>query len=408
LLGLGKKHPLRGEGIASFPAELSNGFGRSKKTQNCTPNLNLKQTSPNNDLGSLILAYHGNNFMIASLPILFNDARENLRRVVISIYALLFAANIAAWAWALVALHDFPVLLGTAMLAYSFGLRHAFDADHIATIDNVTRKLMQEGKRPVAVGLFFSLGHSTIVVGLSVAIAITATALQSQFDTFKTVGGVVGTLVSALFLFAIAFANILVLISVYRTFRTVKKGGRFVEEDLDLVLANRALLGRLFRRSFPSDRTQLVNVPVGCPIRPRLRHGDGSRSSGDFRHPGIARSVNLVDFGIAGAVHGRYDADRYDGQHPDVSAMNKIDRTVIRGRGRHHSGVFPSVFICSGDPRASTLEFGSKMAAHMVPCLDHEAVDRAHRHAKPSSDLGMGQPLDPIEQKGITAERRQF
>ena len=136
------------------------------------------------------------------------------------------------------------------MLAYSFGLRHAFDADHIATIDNVTRKLMQEGKRPVVVGLFFSLGHSTIVVGLSVAIAITATALQSQFDTFKTVPGVVGTLVSALFLFAIAFANILVLISVYRTFRTVKKSGRFVEEDLDLVLANRGLLGRLFRRSF--------------------------------------------------------------------------------------------------------------------------------------------------------------
>ncbi|MGO9721878.1 MAG: HoxN/HupN/NixA family nickel/cobalt transporter [Methylocella sp.] len=201
--------------------------------------------------------------MIASLPILFNDARENLRRVVISIYALLFAANIAAWAWALVALHDFPVLLGTAMLAYSFGLRHAFDADHIATIDNVTRKLMQEGKRPVAVGLFFSLGHSTIVVGLSVAIAITATALQSQFDTFKTVGGVVGTLVSALFLFAIAFANILVLISVYRTFRTVKKGGRFVEEDLDLVLANRGLLGRLFRRSFRVIERSWQMYPLG-------------------------------------------------------------------------------------------------------------------------------------------------
>src|SRR5271170_2093961 len=101
------------------------------------------------------------------------------------------------------------------MLAYSFGLRHAFDADHIAAIDNVTRKLMQEGKRPVAVGLFFSLGHSTIVVGLSVAIAITATALQSNFEMFKSVGGVVGTLVSALFLFAIAGANILVFVSIY-------------------------------------------------------------------------------------------------------------------------------------------------------------------------------------------------
>src|SRR5271170_6211403 len=121
------------------------------------------------------------------------------------------------------------------MLAYSFGLRHAFDADHIAAIDNVTRKLMQEGKRPVAVGLFFSLGHSTIVVGLSVAIAITATALQSNFEMFKSGG--VGTLVSALFLFAIAGANILVFVSIYRTFRTVRNGGRFVEEDLDLALS---------------------------------------------------------------------------------------------------------------------------------------------------------------------------
>src|SRR6516162_2950597 len=85
---------------------------------------------------------------------LFNDRSENLRAKVIGIYILLVIANIAAWIWAIVAFYDFPVLLGTAALAYSFGLRHAFDADHIAAIDNVTRKLMQEGKRPVAVGFF--------------------------------------------------------------------------------------------------------------------------------------------------------------------------------------------------------------------------------------------------------------
>jgi nickel/cobalt transporter (NiCoT) family protein len=198
-----------------------------------------------------------------SVSNLFNDAGENVRGKVIGIYTLLFAANIAAWSWALVAFRDFPVLLGTAMLAYSFGLRHAFDADHIAAIDNVTRKLMQEGKRPMAVGLFFSLGHSTIVIGLSVAIAITATALQTHFDTFKTVGGVVGTLVSALFLFAIAFANILVLISVYRTFQTVKNGGQFVQEDLHLVLANRGLLGRLFRRFFRVIERSWQMYPLG-------------------------------------------------------------------------------------------------------------------------------------------------
>src|SRR6516164_8615201 len=173
---------------------------------------------------------------------LFDDACERTRIKVTGIYALLIAGNVGAWLWALSEFHNQPVLLGMAFLAYTFGLRHAFDADHIAAIDNVTRKLMQEGKRPVAVGFFFSLGHSTIVVLLSIAIAITATALQSKFDNFTSIGGVVGTLISALFLFAIAIANILVLISIYRTFQMVKTGGKFVEEDLDLMLSKRGFM----------------------------------------------------------------------------------------------------------------------------------------------------------------------
>jgi len=201
--------------------------------------------------------------LIASLSNLFNDAGGNLRNKVARIYTLLFAANITAWGWALVALKDFPILLGTAVLAYSFGLRHALDVDHIAAIDNVTRKLMQEEKQPVAVGLFFSLGHSTVVFALTVAIAITATTLQTQFESFKTVGGVVGTLVSAFFLFVIALANIIVLFSVYRTFRTVKNGGRCVDEDLDLMLANRGLLGRVFRRFFRLIEWSWQMYPLG-------------------------------------------------------------------------------------------------------------------------------------------------
>jgi high-affinity nickel-transport protein len=188
--------------------------------------------------------------MSNGLASLFSDRGDNLRRKVFGVYVLLIGANIAAWAWALIAFHDYPILLGTATLAYTFGLRHAFDADHIAAIDNVTRKLMQEGKRPVGVGLFFSLGHSTIVVALSIAIAITATALQSRFDDFTTIGGVVGTLVSALFLFVIAAANVVILISIYRTFQKVKNGGKFVEEDLDLMLAGRGFMARIFRRFF--------------------------------------------------------------------------------------------------------------------------------------------------------------
>jgi high-affinity nickel-transport protein len=201
--------------------------------------------------------------MIAALANLFNDKQETIRGKVFAVYILLFVVNAATWMWAIVAFHHYPVLLGTAALAYSFGLRHAFDADHIAAIDNVTRKLMQEGRRPVGVGLFFSLGHSTIVVALTLAIAVATSGLQGRFDAFKSFGAVAGTLVSALFLFAIALANIIVLVSVWRTFQTVKSGGRFVEEDLNLMLANRGLLGRLFRRFFRLIERSWQMYPLG-------------------------------------------------------------------------------------------------------------------------------------------------
>ncbi len=199
--------------------------------------------------------------MIVTVANLFNDSREDFRGKVIAVCVLLFIFNAAAWLWAVAAFHNYPVLLGTAALAYSFGLRHAFDADHIAAIDNVTRKLMQEGRRPVGVGLFFSLGHSTIVVALTVAIAIATTTLQDRFDAFKSFGGVVGTLVSAMFLFAIAVANIIVLASVWRKFQTVKRGGRLFEEDL--ALPNRGLLGRLFRRFFRMIERSWQMYPLG-------------------------------------------------------------------------------------------------------------------------------------------------
>jgi nickel/cobalt transporter (NiCoT) family protein len=173
-----------------------------------------------------------------------------LKGRIVGIYALLIGANLAAWLWAFACFRDYPVLLGTALLAYSFGLRHAVDADHIAAIDNVTRKLMQQGQRPVGVGLYFSLGHSTIVFGLSVAIALTSLAIKNRFNSLENIGGIVGTSVSAFFLLAIAVANMIVLASVYRTFKTVKAGGRYVEEDLDLVLSQRGFFGRIFRRLF--------------------------------------------------------------------------------------------------------------------------------------------------------------
>src|ERR1700678_1106795 len=116
---------------------------------------------------------------------LFNDGADDLRVRVIGIYAILIVFNLVAWLCASVAFHHYPVLMGTALLAYSFGLRHAVDADHIAAIDNVTRKLMQDGKRPVAVGFMFSLGHSTIVVLGSVLIAGTAVALKHRLGAMR-------------------------------------------------------------------------------------------------------------------------------------------------------------------------------------------------------------------------------
>ncbi len=194
---------------------------------------------------------------------LFNDQDAELASKVLGIYVVLVLANVLAWIWALIAFHDYPVLVGTAFLAYTFGLRHAVDADHIAAIDNVTRKLMQEGKRPITVGFFFSLGHSSIVVLASAAIALAAAGLQGRFESFRAVGGVVGTLVSVLFLFLVAAVNFVVLCSVYRAFRSVRRGGAYVEEDLNHLLAQRGVMGRLFRPMFRLVSRSWHMYPLG-------------------------------------------------------------------------------------------------------------------------------------------------
>jgi high-affinity nickel-transport protein len=201
--------------------------------------------------------------MPSALRNLFNDHADHVRGKVAGIYALLILINAAAWLWAVAAFHHFPVLLGTAFLAYSFGLRHAVDADHIAAIDNVTRKLMQEGKRPVAVGFMFSLGHSTIVIFGSLLIAAAALRLQQHIDHYRNIGGVIGTLVSAVFLLAIAIVNIVILRSVYATFTRVRRGEPYVDEDLDLLLANRGFLARIFRPIFAMIRRSWHMYPLG-------------------------------------------------------------------------------------------------------------------------------------------------
>ena len=194
---------------------------------------------------------------------ILTESGPDLRRRLIAVYTALIAGNILIWLWALLVLDARPLLLGTALLAYTFGLRHAVDADHIAAIDNVTRKLMQQGQRPVGVGFFFSLGHSAVVILMSLGIAFAAAALTSRFNSFKEVGGVISTSVSALFLFAIAIFNIIVLMSIYRTFKAVKAGKPFVDDDFDMLLNNRGFLARLFRPLFRLVTKSWHMFPIG-------------------------------------------------------------------------------------------------------------------------------------------------
>jgi nickel/cobalt transporter (NiCoT) family protein len=199
---------------------------------------------------------------VLSTAIRLARTSSDLRNRIVRVYAFLLVFNLGAWALALVAASSYPILLPTAFLAYTFGLRHAVDADHIAAIDNTTRKLMQEGQRPVAVGLFFSLGHSTIVVGLSILIALSA-GFISDIPTLREIGSLVGTTVSAVFLLLIGLINLVVLIEIYRLFRRVSRGGRYDERSLEDFLNNRGLLARLFRPALRLIRKSWHMYPLG-------------------------------------------------------------------------------------------------------------------------------------------------
>lgn len=187
-------------------------------------------------------------------------SKHSFRRRVLALYAVLIPANVAAWAWAIALFHDQPLLLGAAALAYGFGLKHAIDPDHIAAIDNVTRKLMQEGQRPIGVGLFFALGHASIVFIASLLVAATAGALQ-EVEALKTVGGVVSTLVSAGFLFVIGATNLTILPGLWRALRRLRAGEE-PAATAALPLPS-GILARLLRPLFGLIRKSWHMVPLG-------------------------------------------------------------------------------------------------------------------------------------------------
>jgi nickel/cobalt transporter (NiCoT) family protein len=156
-----------------------------------------------------------------------------------------------------------PALAGLGTLAYTFGLRHAFDADHIAAIDNTTRKFLTDEKRSLGVGFFFSLGHSTIVFALTAGLAVAAQTVNAGLPTFQTYGGTIGASVSGTFLLLIGILNLLVLADIVRVFREMKTG-RYDQEGLEQRLLDQGLMSRAFLRRL-GDRidTSWKMYPLG-------------------------------------------------------------------------------------------------------------------------------------------------
>lgn len=162
---------------------------------------------------------------------------------------MLILFNIGAWALAYIAFSDYPKMLMLCLVAYGFGLRHAVDADHIAAIDNVTRKFLYIKQRSVSVGFFFSIGHSTIVLIMSFLVALGTIYMQKHLVDFQRIGGLIGTMVSSLFLLLIALINFMIFIQTYRSFLEYRRNGS-KGMDVDKILEQKGMMTSLFRPLF--------------------------------------------------------------------------------------------------------------------------------------------------------------
>jgi len=183
--------------------------------------------------------------------------------------ATIVALHVLGWGIFIVTIvpQHFKLLgIGVAIAAYTLGMRHAFDADHISAIDNVTRKFMAEGKRPLSVGFFFSLGHSSVVFGLGVALTIAARAILGQVGDQRSVlhgtTGVVGTAVSGTFLLLIALLNLVILVGIVKVFAEMRRG-RYNDAELEQQLNSRGLMFRFFGKIMRAIRSPWQMYPVG-------------------------------------------------------------------------------------------------------------------------------------------------
>jgi high-affinity nickel-transport protein len=189
-------------------------------------------------------------------------ADKEFRRNLAFVYTVLAVLNFGGWAWAIALFHDQPTLIGVAVLVYGLGLRHAVDADHIAAIDNVTRKLLQEHQQPVAVGFWFAIGHSAVVILVTVAV-VAATGNLEAFNAYREVGGAFSTIVSAVFLLVVAGMNLTIFVTIVRTLKRMRAGETIDDGALDLMFAGRGPMSRLFRPLFRSIGRAWHMAPLG-------------------------------------------------------------------------------------------------------------------------------------------------
>lgn len=155
-----------------------------------------------------------------------------------------------------------PVMLGLGLVAYTLGLRHAFDADHIAAIDNIVRKLTQQKENPMGVGFYFSLGHSSVVLLMALVLALSVSWVQNHLPQFERVGGVIGATVSGGFLIAIAIINLFVLIDLQKMFIQLKKSA-FDQEKFEQLLQSRGFLSRVCAPLFAFINKSWHVFPLG-------------------------------------------------------------------------------------------------------------------------------------------------
>ena len=209
---------------------------------------------------------------------------------ILALYLMLAVATALGFIGSVVLGRASPLLFGLCIAAFVLGLRHGVDADHIVAIDNTTRKLMHEGSRPLTVGTWFSLGHSTVVVGLTGLLVLATKAVVENNNLLRSSGSIIGAAVSGVFLFLIGIVNVLIVVGVYHMFQRIRRG-KVDESELNELLENRGFLNRYFKGLFRIVSKPWQIYPVG------LLFGLGFDTASEILFFAIA-----VSFGVSSTV----------------------------------------------------------------------------------------------------------